>query len=174
MKTFKIFIALAAMASFAFINPSNEPHKIKVVLDAGHGGNDFGVTHGSFIEKEITSQIIGKIHALNKNEDIEIEFTRVSDDMVNLADRTEMINRIKPDLVLSLHVNYNKNTDASGFEIFTAKDNAHKQQSIELAKKLSDKLAKNLSANSRGIKEAPFMILNKSEAPALVVELGFL
>lgn len=175
MKTLKIFIALAALASFAFISPTNEPSKIKVVLDAGHGGTDHGAKHDSFTEKEITSQIIGKINALNKNKNIEIQFTRVSDDMVNLADRAEMINRIKPDLVLSLHVNYNKNTTASGFEIFTAKaGHAKSSQSAELAKQLAGKLSATLAANNRGIKEAPFMILNKSEVPALVVELGFL
>ena len=173
-KSLKIFIALAAMASLSFM-PHNEPRKIKIVLDAGHGGNDYGAKHEQFTEKEITAQIIGKIKAANKNENVDIQITRVSDESISLIDRAALINRIKPDLVLSLHVNYNENNKASGFEIFTSKtDNANNEKSVVFAKRLSNKLSANIGITNRGIKEAPFVLLNKSEAPAVVVELGFL
>jgi N-acetylmuramoyl-L-alanine amidase len=173
-KSLKIFVVLAAFASLGF-SPNNEPRKIKVVLDAGHGGNDYGVKHDQFTEKQITSQIIEKIRFANKNENIDIQITRISDENISLADRATIINSIKPDLVLSLHVNYNKNSDVSGFEIYTSKtDNANNEKSAVFAKRLSDKLSKKLAVNNRGIKEAPLTILNKSESPAIVIELGFL
>jgi N-acetylmuramoyl-L-alanine amidase len=173
-KSLKIFIAIAALASLSF-TAHNEPRKIQVILDAGHGGADYGAKHEQFTEKEITAQIVGKIRAANKNENVDIQITRISDETISLADRAELINRIKPDLVLSLHVNYNKNSNASGFEIYTSKtDNANNEKSTALAKQLADRLSTDLGTNNRGIKEAPFMILNKSESPAIIVELGFL
>lgn len=175
MKPLKIMIALAATACLAFANPDGEPRKITVVLDAGHGGNDFGANDNQFSEKEITSQIVAKVLAANKNPNVTIELTRLSDETVSLQQRTEIINRVKPDLVLSLHVNYNKNSEASGFEIYTPKnESANSALSTVFANKLADKLSKKITSNNRGVKEAPFMILNKSEAPAVVVELGFL
>lgn len=175
MKSLKIFLALGVIAAFAFTTPDHEPRKIKIILDAAHGGNDFGATHENFTEKEITEQITNKIKAQNKNENIELQLTRISDTDMSLADRTALINQVKPDLVLSLHVNYNKNGNASGFEIFTPKtENANNKKSVVYAEKLSNKLVKNHSMKSRGVKEAPFHILNKSDVPAIVVELGFL
>jgi len=175
MKPLKIIMALATLTCLAFVNPHHEPRKIKIVLDAGHGGNDFGAKHGEFTEKEITAKIIEKVLSGNKNPNVTIELTRLSDETVSLAERTQTINRIKPDLVLSLHVNYNANSAASGFEIYTPKaESANSAQSVTFAKKLAYKLEQHSSHKSRGIKEAPFMILNKSEVPAIVVELGFL
>jgi N-acetylmuramoyl-L-alanine amidase len=173
-KALKLFIAVAAITSFGFML-HNEPRKIKIVLDAAHGGNDHGAKHEQFSEKDVTAQIIGKIQAANNNENIEIQFTRVDDNSTTLQQRTDLINRVKPDLVLSLHVNYNKDSDTSGFEIYTSKaDNANNAKSAVFANKLADKLSKKLATKNRGVKEAPLFILNKSEAPAIVIELGFL
>lgn len=175
MKPLKIFLALGIIAAFAFTAPNHEPRKIKIVLDAAHGGKDWGATHENITEKEITEQIAYKIKSQNKNENIVFELTRLDDNNLSLQDRTALINKIKPDLVLSLHVSANKNASASGFEIFTPKsENANSKTSTVYAEKLSNKLIKNHNLKSRGVKEAPFHILNKSEVPAIVVELGFI
>lgn len=169
----KIFLLLSASALMAF-HPG-DGKKITVVIDAGHGGNDHGATHETLTEKEITAQICDKIKALNQNENIDLVFTRIDDKSMTLAERADFINQIKPDVVVSIHVNYNKNVTTSGFEIYTSKaDNANREKSVALATQLAGKLSENLNAKNRGIKEAPFFILNKSEAPAMVVELGFL
>lgn len=175
MKPFKIFFALGVLAAFAFTAPNHEPRKIKIVLDAAHGGKDWGATYDNITEKEITEQIARKIKAQNTNDNIVFELTRLDDNNLSLQDRTALINKIKPDLVLSLHVSANKNASASGFEIFTPKsENANNKAATVYAEKLANKLAKNHNFKSRGIKEAPFHILNKSEVPAIVVELGFI
>ena len=168
-----IFLSLSATILMAF-HPGDSK-KITVVIDAGHGGNDHGATHETLTEKEITAQICDKIKALNKNENIDLVFTRTDDKSMTLAERADFINQIKPDVVVSIHVNYNKNTTTSGFEIYTPKaENATREKSVALATQLAGKLSENLNAKNRGIKEAPFFILKKSEAPAMVVELGFL
>lgn len=166
------YLLLGGILSLAFIKKSDEK-QINIVIDAGHGGKDYGATHEGYYEKDIVDAISAKIKAQNTNSNIVLHFTRTSDEFVGLKNRTDLINSIKPDLVLSLHITHNGNTAASGSEIFIAKEGPNKEKSSELATALSEKLKQN-TTGFRGIKEAPFFILKKSEAPALLVELGFL
>lgn len=168
----KFLIVTAAIASFAFISPKNEPRQINIVIDAGHGGKDFGATHENITEKEIVRQITNKIKALNGNKNVNIHITRTSDEFMELSQRTDFINKIKPDLTLSLHVNGFKNGNKSGVEIYVAKENNGK--STEFAQKLSEKFVKNHNFKVSEIKKAPYFILKNSEVPALIVELGFI
>ncbi len=171
--SFKILIAIAAIGSFAFISPkNNETRQINVVIDAGHGGKDFGSTYDGLTEKDIVNQITSKIKAQNDNANVVIHLTRSNDEMVPLADRAAFGNKIKADLVLSLHVNASENSETSGIEMYVAKENNAK--SNELAAKLGRKLAKNHDFKVGKAQEANLMILKKSEAPAVVLELGYL
>lgn len=166
-------VMLLAFASFAFIKPTHDTGKITVVIDAGHGGNDHGATVNDFTEKQIVAQITDKIKLQNTNKDIEIVLTRDSDATMTFDERTQIINSLNPDLVISLHVNMQKNATASGMEFFVSKDNVAYEKSNTHAEQLQQKFETN-GMNSRGIKLAPFMMLKKSESPAVLVELGFL
>jgi len=173
--TFKIILALLVVGSFAFITPKYPKSKqITVVIDAGHGGKDHGMTADEFSEKEIIQKISSKIKAQNEDQEIVIHFTRTDDEFVSLKDRTDYINTIRPDLVLSLHVNAVKNENASGIEFYINKENSNYEKSKAIAEKLNEKMVKNHSLKSRGIKEAKLFVLDKSEVPAVTVELGFL
>lgn len=173
--TFKIILALVVVGSFAFMAPKDPKTKqITVVIDAGHGGKDHGQTIDKISEKEIVEKITNKIKSQNMDKDIVIHLTRDSDEFVSLKDRTDYINKIKPDLVLSLHVNATKNSSASGIEFYINKENSNYEKSKAIAERLNEKMVKNHSLKSRGIKEAKLFILYKSEAPAVTVELGFL
>lgn len=175
-KVSQLLLATTAIVSFAFISPRTiETKQINIVIDAGHGGNDHGATTNEFTEKEIVKDITNKINLLNKNENVVIHLTRAFDESVSLQDRTDFINRTKPDLVLSLHVNQSANNNsASGMEFYISKDNATYEKSKEIAGKLSSKLTENNNFKSKGVKDASFMLLKKSECPAVLVELGFL
>lgn len=173
--TTKLFLILTAIVSFAFVNPKlSEPKQINVVIDAAHGGYDFGATSNSINEKQIVEQIANKIKALNKNENVVIHFTRSSDVFVPLQERSNIANTIKPDLVLSLHVNSSKNQDKSGVEFFVYKDSKWYEESNNLAVKLSSEFAKNNSLTIGEIKNAPFYILKYATTPTVLVELGYL
>lgn len=174
-KTTKLFLLLTAIVSFAFVNPKlSEPKQINVVIDAAHGGYDFGATSNSTNEKQIVEQIANKIKALNKNENVVIHFTRSSDVFVPLQERSNIANTIKPDLVLSLHVNSSKNQDKSGVEFFVYKDSKWYEESNNLAVKLSSEFAKNNTLTIGEIKNAPFYILKYATTPTVLVELGYL
>jgi len=169
---FKILIVAIAFLCLSFVK--NENKVINVVIDSGHGGHDFGATIDDLNEKNLINEITEKIKKLHSDSEVVFHYTRTGDHFMDLKDRASFINYIKPDLAISLHVNSNKNTDASGFEIFVSDKNEQFENSKALAEKLATKFSKNSPLNMRGIKTAPFMVLKNSECPSMVVELGFI
>lgn len=107
----KLSIVVLVFLCFAFI-PKND--KITVVIDAAHGGSDLGATMNGFSEKEIVSSIAQKIENLNLNSNIEILLTRSDDQNIPNQERVAFINAMKPDLVISLHVNASKTPNLMG------------------------------------------------------------
>lgn len=173
--TFKFIVALSIVASFAFMNPNNDQKKvITVVIDAGHGGTDDGMKTEGFTEKEIVSSIADKIKANNSDKNVVIHLTRHDDNYVSLQDRAKFINELKPDLVLSLHVNGNENAEASGIEFYVSPKSATYEYTKKIAADLNYRLMTNQHLKSRGIKDADFTLLKNTEYPSITVELGFL
>ena len=174
-KSIPLFLAFATIVSFAFVKPnSNEPKQINIVIDAGHGGSDSGATSSSSTEKQIVEQITNKIKFLNKNENISVHVTRIGDEFLSLSDRSVIINKIKPDLVLSLHVNKSSNVAKSGMEFYIANESIVAERSNEIAVELRNKFIQKNNLKASEIKKAPFYILKKSEVPAVLVELGYM
>ncbi|MES2805957.1 MAG: N-acetylmuramoyl-L-alanine amidase [Bacteroidota bacterium] len=174
-KSIPLFLAFATIVSFAFVKPnSNEPKQINIVIDAGHGGSDSGATSSSSTEKQIVEQITNKIKFLNKNENISVHVTRIGDEFLSLSDRSAIINKIKPDLVLSLHVNKSSNVAKSGMEFYIANESIVAERSNEIAVELRNKFIQKNNLKASEIKKAPFYILKKSEVPAVLVELGYM
>jgi N-acetylmuramoyl-L-alanine amidase len=171
--TTKVILFLITIISFSFASPKRlEPKKINIVIDASHGGNDFGVTSNSITEKQIVEQITNKIKSSNSN--VVIHLTRYEDEFISLEERTDFINKIKPDLVLSLHVNASLNNKTSGLEFYVAKETEFFEKSNEIAGKLNKKFSENTNLKMLGIKTGPFYILKKSDVPAIIIELGYL
>ncbi len=174
-KAIPFFFACASLVSLAFVKPSTKNNKqIHVVIDAGHGGTDFGATSITSTEKQIVEQITKKIKFLNKNENVTIHFTRMDDQFVSLGERADFINTIKPNLVLSLHVNQSRNVAKSGMEFYVSNESVSSDPSNIIANELRTKFLQNNAVATSEIKKAPFYILKKSVAPAVLIELGYL
>lgn len=173
---FKFIFAFAVLACFAFSKPNvHEPKKtITVVIDAGHGGKDDGMKINEFSEKEIVASIAQKIKKNNTNANVIIHLTRTEDHYISLQDRAKFINELKPDLVLSLHVNGNENQTASGVEFYVSPKNKMYAQAKTIAEDLNSRFITNHDLKSRGVKDANFTLLKESEYPSITVELGFL
>ena len=170
---FRHLVAMAVIICFAFALPEGNPKKINVVIDAGHGGKDYGAQYEATTEKDIVKSVAEKIKALNNDDaDVVIHFTRNGDEFKGLDERVEAINALNPDLVLSLHVNAAKNSTNSGMEFFIAKEAANKAQSAVYAEKLAAKM-KDRYQNIE-IKEASFYILRNTNAPSVNFQLGYL
>lgn len=93
--------------------------KFKVILDAGHGGKDFGAVYHGSIEKNIALKTALKVgELLEKDPQIEVVYTRKSDVFVELQQRANIANKSKGSIFVSMHCNANKNEAASGNETY--------------------------------------------------------
>jgi len=166
LKLFGIFVVIILMSSCT-------PNKIMtIVIDAGHGGKDNGAEIQNTFEKDITLSISKRMKELNNNDKIEIVLLRDNDEFTSLSDRVKKINEINPDLLISLHLNSNNDTNENGIEIFVSKLNSNYEKSKEIAETLIN--ATYTKLKNRGINEANFLILKDSNCPAIAIELGFI
>ena len=102
--------------SFGF---SQNTSKFKVVLDAGHGGEDPGAIKNGIKEKDIVLDVVLKIgKILEKNNSIEVVYTRKTDVFIGLRERANIANKAKANLFISVHCNGVKSTAARGTETF--------------------------------------------------------
>ena len=159
---------LLALSIFSTTFLSFAPlNKKYIVVDAGHGGNDLGAVYGNFSEKDISLGIATEIQKLNKDQEkYEVVLTRSSDTYPSLSERTAQINKLNPEMVISLHVNNSsqKETSNHGTEVFV--------QNTEASKMLAEKISQKF--NARKIEEHNLHILRETKAPAVLVELGFI
>lgn len=113
--------------------------KIKVVLDAGHGGKDTGCSSGDAIEKKITLSIVKKVGAILENYDeLDVIYTREKDEFIELHERAKIANTAKADIFVSVHCNAMPNPDKNntiyGTETYTM--GVHKLNSnLDVAKR---------------------------------------
>ena len=171
----KIILSLLLVSTLGIMSFESYTKKTRVLIDLGHGGEDFGGKINDHLEKDIVAKIGTKIEQLNTNSEIEIHFTRTEDKQLSLASRVELIKNLHPDLVISLHTNANQDTTKSGIECFISKNENHvSEKSLQLAQNLLTEFENKMSLRSLGVHKAPFLILNKSEFPTMLVELGYL
>jgi len=81
-----------------------------IVVDAGHGGVDNGMTgpigRGPKIyEKDITLSVANRLGSQLKARGVDVLYTRSADTLIALDDRGRIANRAKGDLFISIHVN---------------------------------------------------------------------
>ncbi|KYH05402.1 MULTISPECIES: N-acetylmuramoyl-L-alanine amidase family protein [Chryseobacterium] len=161
-------ITLLALSIFSTAFLSFTPiNKKYIVIDAGHGGNDFGATYGEILEKNIALSVAKEIRKINESQNqYEVILTRDSDSYPTLAERTDLINKLNPEMVISLHVNSSPEKERSdnGFEVYV--------QNSDVSKELAGKIYKKF--NARKISESNLHMLRETKAPAVLVELGFI
>ncbi|MDH5752129.1 MAG: N-acetylmuramoyl-L-alanine amidase, partial [Deltaproteobacteria bacterium] len=95
--------------------------KIKrVMIDAGHGGEDPGAVAFGKYEKDLTLAIAKNLKKVveKKHPGIKVGMTREKDVYVSLNDRTEMAKEFKADLLISIHLNANEIERFSGVETY--------------------------------------------------------
>ncbi|WP_320814722.1 N-acetylmuramoyl-L-alanine amidase [Flavobacterium sp.] len=115
---FKVFLL---SISFVFSNQINaqSKSKFKIVLDAGHGGKDYGTVYHGNIEKKIALSTTLKVgDLLDKDTEIEIVYSRKTDVFVELKDRANNANKADADLFVSIHCNGVKSFGPYGTETF--------------------------------------------------------
>ena len=92
----------------------------RVVIDPGHGGHDHGTTGPSGLkEKELVLDLANRLKILIEQRlGAEVVLTRDSDVFIPLEERTDIANRHRADLFLSIHVNSSRYRSVSGPEVY--------------------------------------------------------
>ncbi|HQH40449.1 MAG TPA: N-acetylmuramoyl-L-alanine amidase, partial [Bacteroidales bacterium] len=138
-RTFLRLVVFFATGILAVAQPRipDSPALRKVVIDAGHGGEDPGAIGRTAREKDITLPIalkVGQYITENFN-NVEVIYTRKNDTFIPLFDRADIANKNNADLFVSIHVNANpKNREAEGTETYVMGLHTD-EKNFEVAKK---------------------------------------
>ncbi len=94
--------------------------KLRVVVDAGHGGWDLGtVGRRGLLEKDLVLEIAQRLGKLLESRlGAEVILTRNDDNYIPLDERAEMANHSQADLFVSVHANYSDLPSARGVETY--------------------------------------------------------
>jgi N-acetylmuramoyl-L-alanine amidase len=106
----------------------------RVVIDPGHGGKDTGtIGPNGLAEKDLVLDVatrLGKLITQKLN--AEVVYTRDGDTFIPLEERTEIANREKADLFISVHANASSEPSVTGVETYYFNLNSDRK-GLELA-----------------------------------------
>src|SRR6266566_123617 len=94
--------------------------KLRIVLDAGHGGWDMGtIGRKGLMEKDLVLDVVSRLGKLiTERLGAEVLYTRQSDSYVALEKRAEIANLAQANLFVSIHANYSSYSSARGVETY--------------------------------------------------------
>ena len=155
-----------------------------IVIDPGHGGLDPGsigrVTKVK--EAEINLTISNLLVNLLKQVGITCVLTRTNENGLyglysanykkrDMAKRKEIIEKTKPNMVLSVHMNSFTNTKLRGAQVFYDKTSDISRQ---LALSIQQFFTNELPASDKGVSVGDYFMLKCTDAPSVICECGFL
>lgn len=150
-----------------------------VVIDAGHGGYDPGAIGPTGIkEKDVNLAIALKLGALLQAQGVNVVYTRVDDnvswttDIINdLQTRCDIANKINANFFISIHSNSNTSSSPNGTETYYT---TKKPNDSAIAQVMQNNLVAQNGLYDRGINTANFYVLNNTNMPSLLMEIGFI
>jgi N-acetylmuramoyl-L-alanine amidase len=104
----RAIVVLAMLLVFSPVSMFAKGKKVsKIVIDAGHGGKDFGAQGAISYEKDITLAVALKLGKLltDSMRNMQVVYTRTEDAYPSLVERHEIANKSNGDLFISIHVN---------------------------------------------------------------------
>ncbi len=143
---------------------------LTIVLDAGHGGRDPGAiaVDGTY-EKDLIVDITRNIAAKLRTYGATVIETRTADYFISLDERANMSNREQADAFISVHYNSFPVLSVQGINTFY-----NSQTDYQLALDIHSELAANVPLQNRGIEQANYKVLRNTQAPSILLELGFI
>lgn len=184
-----IITALTFVICFGALIKTNalgvESQGVKVVLDAGHGGIDSGVSgvNTGVKESQLNLDVVRKIQSYLTDAGITVVLTRSTDAGLygvatsnlkkkDMEKRREIILSANPTIVVSVHMNQYSLSSRRGAQVFYKKDDAS-------AKKLANSIQSSFNDMEEASRECStlvgdYFILNCSSIPSVIAECGFL
>ncbi|MEZ5066632.1 MAG: N-acetylmuramoyl-L-alanine amidase [bacterium] len=171
------------------VAPSMAPRV--VVVDAGHGGSDAGVSAGGALEKDVTLAMSREIARRLRDAGFTVVLTRDGDRFLSGDDRATRANTASADLFLSVHANAWFDDAMTGFSIGLPRsagggtgdgtfrawgERAARTTGDEdlCAELVAESLETRLALPNRGTRRAEFAPLAGTGCAAMLLECGFL
>ncbi len=142
-----------------------------IAIDAGHGGNSKGaVSPNGTEEKTYTLKFAKELQTLLHRKGVKnVYLTRSEDINIATTDRVLKLRTVKPDLLISLHLNASSKTEVKGVSTYY-----HHNGSREVSKYILDEML-DLGLNEFGlIGNFNFLLNSPTEYPNSLVEIAFL
>ena len=189
-----LFFSMLFMANFgAFVyaiegdNTVITPPSVgyTIVVDPGHGGIDPGSigyktkVKESDLNLKLSLMLAEKLRAVG----IRVIMTRTDDNSLatgltgkafkkaDMELRKEMINRIRPNMVISMHMNSYTNHVLRGAKVFYDK---RSDISKHIAESIQEQFSINLEASNNVASVGDYYMLKCTESPSIITECGFL
>ncbi|MBM3290545.1 MAG: N-acetylmuramoyl-L-alanine amidase, partial [Candidatus Hydrogenedentes bacterium] len=173
---FKLDVRTGAPAAQPTAPPATAGGRLRVVLDAGHGGADPGVTGQSGTPEKAIARAIADRVAKLIGASCQAAFTRAEDNAPTVADRVSMANvALKGDVLVSIHTGASAAPTASGFEFFCpmGSGDTNSSRSLALARAMSNTMAQSTGVAPRGLHQAPCRLFTNLQIPGVLIEVGF-
>ena len=154
-----------------------------VVLDAGHGGYDFGITRGGINEKDLTLSIAKELARALSKKGKKVFTMRKVDQFISLADRIHYVNKKNPGIFISLHASrlptfvlYSPRYDEQGPRVpeEAYRIDAKQVGFVSRSRMLAEGLAKSLNEEYKTEvihRKMPLPLLHSVGAPAVYIEV---
>lgn len=143
--------------------------RMSIVLDPGHGGSDYGAIRCGINEKDINLDVAKRVQAILMNKGVEVCMTRDRDEFISLEARTITTANKDPDIFVSIHVNSCVKPEIAGIET-----HYYHQESMDLAQTVHESLMSSIRTKDRGLFKSKFYVINHTNVPAILVEIGFI
>ncbi|MDR2649328.1 MAG: N-acetylmuramoyl-L-alanine amidase [Clostridiales bacterium] len=166
-------------------SPTNTPSPkpiiyANVLIDPGHGGDDYGaeVESPSINEKILNMTIASRLYELLRrdSEKVRVSMTRYGETTVSRPRRVEIANETA-DFFISIHCNTSESSLARGISTyFQTHEGVDKPfTSEELAEVIQRTTVESTGARDRGIQyDAELYLLNHTTTPTALIEVGYL
>ena len=164
----------------ASVNSMNLLGKV-IILDSGHGGVDAGATGNQIIEKDLNLILTRKLEKelvsrgatvyLTREDDNDLSTTTVNRKRSDLYNRAKYINKISPNMYISIHLNSVTNSSWRGLQVFYTTKN---EENKLIAETITNHLKESIS-NVREIKkDNTYYMYKHITSPGVLIEAGFI
>jgi len=179
----KPIFAAMAVGEDATITPPSVGYTI--VVDPGHGGIDPGsIGYKTKVkESELNLKLSLMLAEKLRSVGIRVIMTRTDDNSLasgmngksfkkeDMRLRKEMINKLRPNMVVSVHMNSYTNHVLRGAKMFYDKTS---EISRAIAESIQKQFAANLEASNEIASVGDYYMLKCTESPSVIAECGFL
>lgn len=144
----------------------------KVVIDAGHGGADFGATYNGRKEKDDNLDLALAVGNILSQRGVDVVYTRTTDVYQTPFEKAAIANESDADFFISFH--RNSSPESNQYEGIETLVYDKSGQKLDMAENINGALGE-LGFREIGVKARPgLVVLRRTKMPAVLIETGFL